>query len=319
MHPTSSNNIRECEQAVVLPNSTVSEEPNCSSHIKVQQKDKTSPKYIANSVQSPLAQALNQGIAGAGAMAINITTLMWVRTTTYYQYRHGTGTIQAMRALYQQGGISRFYSGYPLALIHGPISRFGDTAANAGVLCLLDNNEATRNLSVTVKSGCASTAASMWRVFLMPMDTVKSVLQVEGRQGLVLLANKVKTRGPTVLYHGSLAAATSNFLGHYPWFLTFNYLDSTLPLGNSRPKKLLRTAFVGFCASVAADITSNSIRVLKTYRQTYGDTISYMTAVQEIMKKEGLSGVFTRGLKTKLLGNGVQGIMFSILWKFLQE
>ena len=46
-----------------------------------------------------------------------------------YQYRHGTSTSAAMRHLFKEGGITRFYRGLPFALIQGPMSRFGDTAA----------------------------------------------------------------------------------------------------------------------------------------------------------------------------------------------
>jgi hypothetical protein len=44
--------------------------------------------------------------------------------------------------------------------------------------------------------------------------------QVEGQRGLPNLIAKVGKSGPTVLYHGSLAAAAATFVGHYPWFAT---------------------------------------------------------------------------------------------------
>jgi len=47
--------------------------------------------------------------------------------------------------------------------------------------------------------------------------------------------------------------------------------------------------------------------------------ISYPEIVKEIVKKEGLIGLFGRGLKTKLLANGFQGLMFSVLWKYIDE
>ena len=34
---------------------------------------------------------------------------MWMRTTMNYQYRYGTSTTEAMRALWKAGGIRRFY------------------------------------------------------------------------------------------------------------------------------------------------------------------------------------------------------------------
>lgn len=41
--------------------------------------------------------------------------------------------------------------------------------------------------------------------------------QVEGKSGLPKLAAKVRAGGPTVLYHGALAASAATFVGHYPW------------------------------------------------------------------------------------------------------
>jgi ferric-dicitrate binding protein FerR (iron transport regulator) len=49
------------------------------------------------------------GLAGAAAMAINVCSLMWIRTTINYQYRYGTSTTQAMKALYNDGGILRYF------------------------------------------------------------------------------------------------------------------------------------------------------------------------------------------------------------------
>lgn len=70
--------------------------------------------------------------------------------------------------LYSQGGIPRFYRGVGPALIQGPMSRFGDTAANTGVLSLMESYDSTRELPVGVKTVCASVAAALWRIFLMP-------------------------------------------------------------------------------------------------------------------------------------------------------
>jgi len=92
------------------------------------------------------------GLSGAAAMGINVATLMWLRTTVNYQYRYGTGTFTALSTLYKEGGIPRFYRGVIPALFQGPLSRFGDTAANTGVLVLFDSYESTKNLPAMVKT-----------------------------------------------------------------------------------------------------------------------------------------------------------------------
>lgn len=68
----------------------------------------------------------------------------------------------------------RFYRGIGPALFQGPLSRFGDTAANAGVLAYL----APYDLPVAVKTGAASLSAGIWRMAIMPIDALKTTLQV---------------------------------------------------------------------------------------------------------------------------------------------
>lgn len=38
-----------------------------------------------------------------------------------------------------------------------------------------------------------------------------------------------------------------------------------------------------------------------------------------MIKQDGLVGLFGRGLRTKIMANGMQGIMFSVLWKAIEE
>lgn len=124
----------------------------------------------------------------------------------------------ALKTLYREGGIRRFYRGVGPALIQGPLSRFGDTAANAGVLTLLEESESTRNLPIAVKTACASAAAGCFRIFLMPVDALKTTMQVEGANGIPVLAAKIRQGGIPVLYHGALAAAAATWAGHFPWY-----------------------------------------------------------------------------------------------------
>ncbi|KNC78312.1 hypothetical protein SARC_09248 [Sphaeroforma arctica JP610] len=266
-------------------------------------------------------RAIGGGVPGAVAMGINVTSLMWLRTTMNYQYRYGTSTTEAFKHLYKEGGIRRFYRGYGPALFQGPLSRFGDTAANAGVLALLDSYDTTSNLPVGVKTIFASAAAATWRVFLMPVDTLKTTMQVEGAKGVSQLRGKLSSGGPKVLYSGAIAASGATFVGHYPWFFVYNLLQEKLPKAEKDEtlKKLGRNAVIGFCASVVSDTCSNSIRVVKTTKQTAAVQMSYPETVKMVIKQDGLIGLFGRGLKTRILANAMQGMLFSVLWKALEE
>lgn len=260
-------------------------------------------------------KALAGGIPGAAAMGVQVGCLMWLRTTINYQYRHGTSTLIAMKTLYSQGGIPRFYAGVGPALLQGPLSRFGDTAANAGTMALLEDV----SLPPALKTVAASASAGAFRIALMPLDAVKTIMQVEGKTGIASLSQKIAKGGMGVLYHGSMASAAATFVGHYPWFATYNTLNDWLPKHKELHLKLFRSAFIGFCSSFISDVCSNSIRVIKTSKQASTVPVTYMAVAREIIAKEGVLGVMGRGLGTKIISNGIQGIMFSVLWRLGQD
>lgn len=54
------------------------------------------------------------------------------------------------------------------------MSRFGDTAANAGALAALEGVD----IPVSLKTACASLSAGLFRILLMPIDALKTSLQV---------------------------------------------------------------------------------------------------------------------------------------------
>lgn len=129
------------------------------------------------------------GLPGAAAGVLQVVTLMWLRTVVNYQCRYGASMAAAARELYRQGGILRFYRGVSFALISNPLSRFGMAAANEGALALSD--ALPRPVSVTFTTWIASLFAGVWRIVLTPLDTCKTVLQVEGSKGFALLMKKV--------------------------------------------------------------------------------------------------------------------------------
>jgi len=260
-------------------------------------------------------KSIGDGLSGSMAMVIQVSSLMWLRTTMNYQYRYGTTTTQALKLLYKEGGIRRFYNGYLLSLVIGPLSRFGDTMTNSYALNALENT----NLSTNDKTLVGSSMAVSLRTFLMPIDTIKTTLQVEGKQGLQILKNNIQKTGPRVLFHGTFASMSATFVGHYPWFLTYNILNEKLPHYDDGFKNSLRYGFIGFNAAVISDCCSNSLRVIKTTKQTSTNSINYVDTIKLIVKEDGISGLFGRGLKTRIITNGAQGIIFTICWKFFEE
>lgn len=77
-------------------------------------------------------------------------------------------------------------------------------------------------------------------------------------------------------------------------------------------------ASIGLTSSLVSDTSSNFVRVIKTIKQTSENTLSYKDSVNNLYKQDGVMWVF-RGLKTKILTNGLNGILFSITWKYYQD
>jgi len=269
-------------------------------------------------LRSSTSQALCGGLAGASAMALQITSLMWLRTIMNFQYRYGMTMREAMRNLYSQGGLPRFYRGIGPALVQGPLMRFVDSSANAGVLALFEATHAEKMWPVWIQTIFASASAASLRLALMPLDSVKTVLQVDGQHGLAQLLARCRAGGSSVLFRGAMASSAATFVSHYPWFTVFNCLNNQLPHYDRRHQELLRNAGIGFCASVCSDTVSNSLRVLKTHRQTR-EQGSYLGIAKSVIRSDGVTGLLSRGLTTRIIANGLSGMVFSVLYRLFEE
>lgn len=273
-------------------------------------------------------RALGGGKAGAAAAVVQVLSLMWLRTAMNYQYRYGGTLGSSLKELYGDGGVPRLYQGLPFAIVQGPLTRFGDTAANVGILALLESIPETASLPLPLKTLAGSLTAGAWRILLMPIDTSKTAMQVEGADGLEKLKQQVIDVGPSPLYQGALASAAATAAGHFPWYLTYNSLNDYLPVISKEDDLLLflvRSAVLGLVSSSVSDTVSNSLRVIKTTKQTAGlgdgvdKEITYREALALVLETDGVAGLFGRGLQTRLLTNAIQGAVFSVLWKYFQS
>jgi len=270
------------------------------------------------SKKSIFETACNNGLRGAGAMVIQVSSLMWMRTTMNYQYKNGGGMVETIKKLYAEGGVPRFYRGIAPALMIGPLTRFIDTASNEGAMRFFEGKQ----VPIAVQTGCASVAAGVLRMSIVPIDTWKTSKQVHGDKGIQVIREKMSKQGVSALYQGTLASGAATMAGHYPWFLTYNYCNHYIPqikYSEHPVQALFRNAGIGFCASLVSDTVSNSIRVVKTYKQTSAVPITYAETVRDVLKHDGVSGLLFRGLKTKILTNGIQGVVFSVFYKLFLE
>jgi hypothetical protein len=59
-------------------------------------------KSKRNILKTAANKALGSGFSGASAMAIQVTSLMWMRTIMNYQYRNGGTLRAAVKTLYNE-------------------------------------------------------------------------------------------------------------------------------------------------------------------------------------------------------------------------
>lgn len=264
---------------------------------------------------------IGAGVSGGVAGIVQVLTLMWLRTLMNYQCRYGTSFKQALTLLFQEGGIPRFYRGLSFALVQAPLARFVSTAANDGVETLLENLRLTKSWGPGLSTIVASVVVGFWRMVLMPIDTCKTVLQVDSVEGFRGLMRKVRAGKISVLYQGAGANALSAIAAHYPWFYTFRTLSKSSFLRTYVRSNHLRNAIAGFVSSVISDSFTNVIRVVKTTKQALASkhVVSYGEVIAMILAADGWKGLFGRGLRTRILGNAAQSVLFTVIWRGLAD
>lgn len=285
--------------------------------------DKMRVDVIYEVLEKAKIEALRGGLSGAAAGCIQVISLMWLRTTVNYQYRYGVDTMTAIAELYKQGGITRFYRGLPYAILQSPLARFGSVAANEGARVIASYYIKDLKSSLIVSTSLGSILAAIWRIFLMPLDTFKTILQVEGSEGLHKLINRLSVGDIGVLYHGTLATILVTITGYYPWFFVHNYLDLWIGYSKRHWVNHTRSALIGFIASAVSDTISNFIRVIKTVKQSSvsdsGVSLTYYDIIIQIYAEGGLMAFLGRGLLTRILTNGLQSMLFTVLWKMFSK
>lgn len=263
-------------------------------------------------------EAARSGVAGGLSMVINVLCFMWLRTTVNYQQAHGSLTTrEALAKLYAEGGVLRFYRGLLPALLQAPLSRFGDTASNALLHALVVPAGGMQTAGTTALATLLTTS---WRLLITPVDTFKTMLQVTGASGTAQLRRKVAAHGMLVLWDGAFGGAAATAVGFFPWFYTYNLLDLSLPpAARGTAARVVRHGVMGLAASVLSDCCSNGVRVVKVVKQTFPTQISYLHAMRRVLEADGVVGLATRGLGTKLMTNAMQSMLFSVVWRLLRD
>ena len=70
---------------------------------------------------------------------------------------------------------------------------------------------------------------------------------MQGQKGWPQIKARLQEEGVSSLYQGAVIQAVATFVGHWPFFVTFNYLSSVIPLpaADAVFARLGRNAFLG--------------------------------------------------------------------------
>lgn len=264
-----------------------------------------------------IKKAWISGSAGFLAGTIQVLAFMWLRTTMNYQVKNGGSFLEVLNKLWAEGGLARLYRGLlPWAIFQAPLSRFGDVAANEIVISVIST--LFPQVPLSVSTFASSMTGACWRITITPIDTCKTILQTDGDKGMQILKDKIAKGGPLVLWQGWEGNYVANVVGNYPWFLVMNFLSKRVGVPEGNVARLIRSATIGAASSSVSDLVSNSIRVVKTKKQTHANAdISYLEAAKEVTDVDGVYGLIFRGLETRILTNVLQGAFFTVMWKAL--
>ena len=257
---------------------------------------------------------LKSSVAGSSAGMIQLTSLFWLKTIIKHQYRHGTCPIRSAQLLYQEKDILRFYRGFTPNLLKTCFGKFGDAA----FYTYFHQNE-FNHLSEVERASYISLSSSVLKFNLMPLDTYTNMCQVRGKEGISIMREKISKNGLGVLYNGSTAYFLSNFVGNTSWFFTMDYLNKIYYEPYQKKTDTKKNMLIGFASSAVSDLITNPIRILKTYKQSNKENISYLQSLKEICESKGLVNFYFRGLPSKLLLNGLNSALFLVLWKKFED
>merc|ERR1719235_3059226 len=95
--------------------------------------------------------------------------------------------------------------------------------------------------------------SALWRIVLTPIDAFKTTMQVQGDAALNLLFEKVKTNGILMLWTGAAANFVANVAGNYPWWATYNTIDSLWAEPKDPAWIIIRAGLMGMIASCVSD------------------------------------------------------------------
>lgn len=275
--------------------------------------------FAQSQTASALTVAVQGGLAGMAAAFLQVLCLMWVRTAMSHQYYHGDSFANSVRSLWAEGGFPRFYQGIGFALLQAPMARFGDTFAQSIVVIIMGMPGHTMH---GFGAGLiVATIGACWRFCVAPLDTLKTTSQVHGASSGKIFARRIREGGMLEFWSGASAMFLVVWVGSVPWWAVYNTVMEHWPAPHTATLHMVRNGLAGMLAGMVSDLSTNWLRVLKVKRQAAEEgsigTEGYFADAKDVISKDGIMGLFFRGMFVRMLAGAVQGAFFSVMWNLL--
>ena len=239
-----------------------------------------------------------------GATIFQQSSTYWVKTLVKNQYVYGEPIISTFKTLFRSTEPFRFYSGMLPTITKAIIGRNADILCYKFYLEKLDSNKE----HIALISGLS---ASVIKVGFMPLDTISNLYQIHGKNAEQII-KKQYGKENYFFYRGTTAYIALTSIGSSVWLYTYSKLNET----QLHTNKNINNALIGISASIMSDSVINPIRILKTYKQSHNDYITYSNIIKNIVKKDGgwLKSYF-RGYGVRMCLNAFNSGLFMVLWK----
>ena len=261
----------------------------------------------------------------------------------------------AIRELYQQGGVKRFFKGMNVAALEVPASRFVSFGMAEVFRSTLPKEWDRKRSTKYLKSGVSAVVGSWTKAAIFcPIDSVKTRLQTYSRfeKGVIqpsnvkgILRQVYADNGIRGLYKGFTNIGIKGSLNFVPFLIGMDAANEFIPVPTKTNditpnwllfKQTVRDGLVGSSATMFSDIFTYPLGVIKNLRQA---TIKHSVAshfhafqiknggrppnsnigiAKLIVKENGLSGLY-RGFSARLLALFLGGFGFGITYSKLKR
>ena len=263
--------------------------------------------------------------AGFTAGLINSFIFHPPKTIIKYQYVNGASFPLTLRKMVYNQDKLRLFRGISPNIIKYSVGKMGEASIYTYFRDIDKEYDEIGKLSMT------SFYITLWRINLMPFDTMSNTLQVHGQEGYQIIKRRINTYGIGTLYSGTVMYGLINYVNCFTWFGIFNTMNNLLNndknnIMNDTKNNIssdisydINNGLVGFTSTLGSDIINNPLRVIKTYKQSYNTRISYTESFKDIIKEGGYKNLFIRGFGVKTFLNCITSSFYVIMWKRLED